>query len=86
MSTERIVLAQMGSEEGEGKELTQREIECLYWAEQGKTDNEIGAILNIGGRTVRFHIRNAKAKLGFKTRIQAIVHIVKSRFMKDITS
>jgi DNA-binding CsgD family transcriptional regulator len=52
--------------------LTSREAECLQLVAQGKTDSEIGGILSISARTVRFHVGNAKAKLGVTTRIQAV--------------
>ncbi len=52
--------------------LTDREGECLQLVAQGKTDSEIGTILKISPRTVRFHVGNAKMKLGVTTRIQAI--------------
>lgn len=52
--------------------LTAREAECLRWVAEGKTDNEVGKILEISPRTVRFHINNAKGKLGVATRIQAV--------------
>jgi len=51
--------------------LTARESECLHWVSNGKTDFEVGIILSISPRTVRFHICNAKTKLGVTTRIQA---------------
>ncbi|MCE9523000.1 MAG: LuxR C-terminal-related transcriptional regulator [Alphaproteobacteria bacterium] len=52
--------------------LSARESECLHWVSAGKTDFEVGKILAISARTVRFHISNAKAKLGVTTRIQAV--------------
>jgi len=52
--------------------LTSREAECLRWVGEGKTDLEVGKILAISPRTVRFHISNAKVKLGVATRIQAV--------------
>ena len=52
--------------------LSPRETECLRWAALGKTDNEIGTILSISPRTARFHVENAKRKLGVATRIQAV--------------
>lgn len=57
--------------------LTKREAECLYWASKGKIDAEVGKILGIAARTVRFHIGNAKQKLNAETRIQAIANKVK---------
>lgn len=59
--------------------LTPREFECLRWVALGKTDDETGAILSIAPRTVRFHILNAKAKLGVKTRVQAITKLLRAR-------
>jgi len=53
--------------------LSPRESECLRWVIEGKSDCEIGKVLEISPRTVRFHINNAKTKLGVSTRIQAVV-------------
>lgn len=52
--------------------LTRREAQCLKWAALGKTDVEIAQIVHISMTTVRFHIRNAAAKLGVRGRSQAI--------------
>lgn len=52
--------------------LTSKEIECLTWWGSGKTVDEIGLILAISARTVRFHLDNAKFKLGANTKSQAI--------------
>ena len=45
----------------------------LGWVAAGKSDWTIGRILNISGKTVNFHVENAKRKLGAGTRIQAVV-------------
>ncbi len=52
--------------------LTEREIECLTWAASGKTDQEIGQILDVSHTTARFHIANAAKKLDAVTRTQAV--------------
>ena len=52
--------------------LSPRESQCLKWVSAGKSDFEVGQILTISPRTVRFHINNAKTKLGVRTRIQAV--------------
>lgn len=57
--------------------LSPREIECLRWAAAGKTDAEIGALLNISARTARFHFENAKKKLGVATRVQAVTEALR---------
>lgn len=62
-------LLQPGKNDGP---LTEREGECLELVAKGMTDSEIGERLNISPRTVRFHVGNAKTKLGVATRIQAI--------------
>ena len=58
-------------------DLTDREGECLTWAAAGKSDWEIGQILNISAKTVNYHIENAKRKLGVSTRVQAIVAAIR---------
>jgi len=52
--------------------LTRREIQCLKWAASGKTDAEIGSLVEISLPTVRFHIGNAARKLAVPGRAQAI--------------
>jgi DNA-binding CsgD family transcriptional regulator len=52
--------------------LTRREVQSLRWAASGKTDAEIGMILDLSVSTVRFHLRNAAGKLGATGRAQSI--------------
>lgn len=52
--------------------LTRREVQCLKWAAAGKTDLEVGLILGLSISTVRFHLRNAAAKLGANGRAQVV--------------
>ena len=59
--------------------LTEREAECLRWLSVGKSDSEISIILGISPRTVRFHIDNAKVKLGAATRIQAVAKALRDQ-------
>lgn len=59
--------------------LSPREVECLSWAAAGKTDAQIGLILTISPRTTRFHIENAKKKLGVATRVQAVAEAMKRK-------
>lgn len=58
-----------------GVALSPREIECLKWAAQGKSAWETGRILGISRHTVSFHLDNAKAKLGVRSTIQAVVRL-----------
>jgi LuxR family quorum sensing-dependent transcriptional regulator len=55
--------------------LTPREIECLKWVLDGKSDTDIGEILGISHTTVHFHIERVKKKLGVRTRTQAAVMV-----------
>ncbi|WP_374575298.1 helix-turn-helix transcriptional regulator [Phenylobacterium sp.] len=50
--------------------LTRREIQCVYWVAEGKSDWEIGRILGISEETVAWHVQNAKKKLGVSRRAQ----------------
>lgn len=52
--------------------LTEREIECLTWVALGKTDAEIGMILNRSHATARFHVDKAAEKLGAANRTRAV--------------
>jgi DNA-binding CsgD family transcriptional regulator len=53
--------------------VTARESEILGWVAVGKSDWAIGRLLAISGKTVNFHVENAKRKLGVATRVQAVV-------------
>jgi DNA-binding NarL/FixJ family response regulator len=51
--------------------LTTREAEVLYWVAFGKTNRDIGEILNIGTRTVDKHVQHIFVKLNVETRTRA---------------
>jgi DNA-binding CsgD family transcriptional regulator len=53
--------------------LTQREVECLQWVLEGKTNWEIGVLTGVTARTVQFHLSNSARKLGVFNRVQAAV-------------
>lgn len=57
-------------------ELSNRERECLGWLIQGKTLWEIGVILTLSERTVRFHIDNVVSRLACTNRTQAIAKAI----------
>jgi DNA-binding CsgD family transcriptional regulator len=52
--------------------LSAREVECLFWASEGKTAEEMGEILSLSARTVNYHIREAVQKTNSVNRYQAI--------------
>lgn len=53
--------------------LSPRERECLRWVAIGKTNWEIGQIVDISENTVHYHLERAKRKLKVSTRTQAVV-------------
>jgi DNA-binding CsgD family transcriptional regulator len=59
-----------------GNQLSRREVECLKWVVDGKSDTDIGAILGISHTTVHYHIERAKKKLGVRTRAQAAATVM----------
>jgi DNA-binding CsgD family transcriptional regulator len=61
--------------------LSLRERECLHWAAAGKSDWEIGAILNISAKTAGTHIDRIKKKYGVATRLQAVVAGLRSGYV-----
>lgn len=72
-----VVFNQLALLDGHGKcdrhALTRREAEIARWIAAGKTDWEIGKILNISAKTVNYYAENLKRKCGVATRVQAIV-------------
>jgi DNA-binding CsgD family transcriptional regulator len=52
--------------------LTQREGEVLQWVAQGKTNAEIGCILDMSTRTAGKHLEHIFEKLGVETRMAAV--------------
>jgi DNA-binding CsgD family transcriptional regulator len=53
--------------------LTPRERDVLRWVAAGKTDRDIGEILEISPRTVQKHLQNIYEKLGVETRTAAVM-------------
>jgi DNA-binding CsgD family transcriptional regulator len=51
-----------------GSTLSTREKECVMLLGQGLTDREISRVLNVSGATVRFHLDNARRKMGARSR------------------
>ncbi|MEC4891064.1 MAG: LuxR family transcriptional regulator [Nitrospira sp.] len=54
------------------RELTLREMTILNWMKNGKTNGEIGQILGVTERTVRFHVGSIFSKLDVTSRSQAV--------------
>jgi len=56
--------------------LTLRELEVIEWIKAGKTNQEIGVILNITQNTVKSHLKRVYQKLNVGKRAQAIALLV----------
>lgn len=63
----------LGHEEAFG--LSDREIQIMDWVAMGKTNSEIGSILNISGFTVKNHMQRIFQKLNVFNRAQAVSKI-----------
>ena len=80
---ERYVLLEISaSDETDRRELTKRELECLFWACEGKTAWEISQIINVSERTVLFHLGNSNTKLGAINRQHAVALAIKKGIIK----
>lgn len=55
--------------------LTFREAEILMWISRGKTNKEIGIILNTSPRTINKHLEHIFEKLGVSTRAAAVAMV-----------
>ena len=51
--------------------LSRREAEVLGWVAQGKTNKEIGVILELSPRTVQKHLEHIYQKIGVESRTAA---------------
>ncbi|GAB6140981.1 response regulator transcription factor [Methylosoma difficile] len=59
--------------------LTFREAEILMWISRGKTNKEIGLILDSSPRTVNKHLEHIFEKLGVATRAAAVTMVLQQR-------
>jgi LuxR family transcriptional regulator, quorum-sensing system regulator BjaR1 len=57
--------------------LTPREVECLKWAADGKSEWEISVILNVSEHTADKHLANAHRKLGAANRAHAVAQALR---------
>lgn len=70
--------------EGKGErgfELTDRELECLFWIAEGKTSDEIAMILGISRNTINNYITSVMRKTATKTRSEAIAFAVRNNLV-----
>jgi DNA-binding CsgD family transcriptional regulator len=65
-----------------GRAPSAREREVLALLAAGATDEEVASELEVSITTVRTHVRNAKAKLGAQTRVQAVALALRERLIR----
>ncbi|OQW49505.1 helix-turn-helix transcriptional regulator [Candidatus Raskinella chloraquaticus] len=63
---------------GKPRRLTPREVECLRWASEGRTSEDIAGLLDIAQTTVETHFKHAAAKLGAQNRSHAVAEALRS--------
>lgn len=63
--------------------LNTRQLECLAWAQHGKSAVDIGQILGLSGRTVEYHFAKALEALGVRTRMQAVIRARELGLLQD---
>lgn len=61
------------TQQADAERITERQLECLSWVQEGKSASDIGGILGLSGRTVEGHLIKLCGHLGVKTRVQAVV-------------
>ncbi|WP_067986185.1 helix-turn-helix domain-containing protein [Neptuniibacter pectenicola] len=59
--------------------LTPRQTEASTWAAEGKTDDEIGAIMSCTGRTAKKHVLDAMKSTNTHTRAQLVAKLFMAR-------
>ncbi len=65
-----------------GRALTERECGILRWVYLGKSNGEIGAILNISALTVKNHMQKILRKLNVVNRAQAVGKALDARIIR----
>lgn len=66
--------------------LTDREIEVLHWVTQGKSNYEIGVILDLSTLTVKNHMQKIYRKLDVHNRVQAVSRCHAMQLLNPATS
>ena len=70
--------------DAQGKYLTKREAECVYYLAKGYTIKEIGKALNISPRTVEDNLRRIKDKLAVRSRAGLISKLIECQFLEGV--
>ena len=79
--TERLMTFAAPPDDEDEVRLTERERDAISWVAEGKSDWEISVILGVSETTVRFHVDNARRKLGAVNRAQAVARLAAARML-----
>lgn len=74
-----VVVIEAGTFPADADRLTAREREVLTHVAMGRTDPRIAERLGVSAATIRTHVERARAKLGAKTRAQAVAKALRTR-------
>jgi DNA-binding CsgD family transcriptional regulator len=66
---------------GKGAVLTARELAVLRLLSIGNPMREVADLLELGGETVRSHLKKAQAKLGVHDRTHAVAQAIRQRLI-----
>lgn len=83
LANERDPAADLGAVD---RLITAREIEILQWVRDGKSNQEIGDILNISPLTVKNHVQKILKKLNVQNRAQAVAKGLSLQLIKNIAT
>jgi DNA-binding CsgD family transcriptional regulator len=72
----RLLAPVVGSGTGAVPHLSDRELEVLRYAKDGKSSATIGLLIGLTERGVIYHVENAKSKLNCATRMQAVLRAI----------
>ncbi|MEO8224177.1 MAG: LuxR family transcriptional regulator [Gammaproteobacteria bacterium] len=64
--------------------LTERELDCLRWAADGKTSGEIAQLLTLTESTINFHFGNAVRKLDVSSRQHAVARAALQGYLRPM--
>lgn len=71
-----VVFNVSGSQTFDQVQLTQRERDVIYWVSEGKTTGEIGLIMGLTKRTVKFYLSRLFGKFDVSRRAQLIAKVL----------
>ncbi len=65
-------------------QLTHRELVCLQWVAEGKSAMQIASHYNRTLDTINHHLKNAYRKLGARSRLEAVVPMIRAGLLPRI--